>query len=100
MGRPRPPVADYYVFVSPAESYPVANVWPFSLRESMPEVTIPLGPKIPPVLLNLRACLDVVYDSGRYDRKLKYRKPPSPPLSRLDTEWADNLLSQQTRKAR
>ena len=100
MGRPRPPVSDYYVLVSRTEMYPEANVWPFSLRESIPEVTIPLGENIPPVLLDLKDCLDIVYDTGRYQRKLKYGKPPSPPLSRLDAEWAGTILAKSPRKAR
>lgn len=89
-----PPLApaDYYVLVSRATDYPVAKVWPFSVRDPLPPVPVPLNPPDPPVMLALRPCLDRAYDEARFGDEIDYDQPPTPPLREPDATWARELL--------
>lgn len=100
MGRPRPPVTDYYLLVSTAENYPSARVWPFSVQETIPRIPIPLRPGIPWGILDLRPCLDAVYDGGAFDRKVNYTATPTPPLRPVDADWASELLKKHPHKCK
>ncbi len=70
--------------------------WAFSVREPIPPIAIPLDADVSDVALNLRMCMDRVYDLGRYDDQLDYRKAPEFPLGKSDAKWARELLA--TRK--
>jgi hypothetical protein len=98
----RPPLQDpppspchYYILVCSVASFPQAGFWPFSVRDPLPLVPIPLDPDSEPVLLDLRSCLDRAYDGGRYDGEIDYRHPPNPPLDEPDATWARELLAAQ-----
>jgi hypothetical protein len=92
-GMPPGPSADYYVMVSRAEDRPRAHVWPFSVRNPLPVIPVPLNPADGDIGLALRDCLDVAYDSASYDRELDYTQPPNPPLDGPDATWARQLLA-------
>ncbi len=98
MGRPRPPVTDYYVILSVAPERPEASIWAFGLRDPLPVLPIPLRPPLDPVPLDLRACLDRVYADGGFDRKLRYDAPADPPLNSRDAEWASSLFAKPAKK--
>ncbi|HSQ54799.1 MAG TPA: DUF4058 family protein, partial [Gemmata sp.] len=92
LGEPDPPAADYYFLVSRASDYPTAEIWGFNVQETIPIFPVPLRPEHDSVPLDLRACLDEVYDKARYDKRIDYSLPPDPPLRRPDAEWAAELL--------
>lgn len=92
LGKPRPPAADYVVLVTRAAEHPAARVWAFTVREPIPVVPVPLDATTPAVPLDLRACLDRVYEEGKYWVKLDYARPPDPVLRKHDAEWAADLL--------
>jgi hypothetical protein len=92
MARPLPP-ADYYVIVSREPRRPVADVWPFTLRQPLPTIPIPLADGDPDVPLNLQDIFTAVYDRAGYDYSLDYRRDPEPPLSEEDMAWAGALLT-------
>jgi hypothetical protein len=96
LGDPAPPVSDYYVLVHRAWEDSRMGIWPISLRDPLPPVPIPLDPDVPEVVLDLRACIDHVYDFGRYAEQFDYSKPPNPPLREPDATWARELLAQHT----
>lgn len=104
-GGVRPPLGDsppdtpYYVMVCPAWEFPEVGLWPFSLRNPLPEIPVPLAADEPDVPLLLRGCVDRCYDGGRYALKLKYTEPPDPPLAEPDATWAKELLSHRTQPA-
>lgn len=98
MGRPRPPVSDYHVLVTRAGEYPRARVWTFGIREPFPTVPVPVNRTTAAVGLNLRPCLDRVYDEGRFVGKVDYDAPATPPLDRAGAEWAAELLAKQAKK--
>jgi hypothetical protein len=100
LGEPDPPDADYYFLVSRASDYPTAEVWGFNVQEPIPVFPVPLKPEDEPVPLDLRACLDVIYDTARYDKRIDYAKPPDPPLRKPDAEWAAELLKKTARKTK
>ncbi len=69
-----------------------AYLYPISLREPLPSISIPLRPGDKEVKLALQPLLDQAYENGRYDRSLDYSQPPDPPLEGDDAAWAAALL--------
>jgi hypothetical protein len=45
MGDPTPPRADYYILISRAAEFPKTRIWPFSVRDPLPDIPIPLKPE-------------------------------------------------------
>ncbi len=88
-----PPHCDYYALVCRARQMPAAGIWPFSVREPLPKIPIPLLPADGEVPLDLGLCLDRAIEESRFDLKLNYQQPPEPPLSQADTQWAKQLLA-------
>jgi hypothetical protein len=93
LGSPPPTPSDYYIMVSRPAEFPEAGFWPLSVRDRLPPVPVPLDPQVPEVVIDLRACMDFVYDSGRYSMQLNYAEDPNPPLSGPDAVWARELLA-------
>jgi hypothetical protein len=94
--RPGPPRSPYLLLVVPAWARQRAGAWPLPLREPLPELPIPLTPRDPLVRIPMRACVDRVYDGGRYPAKLDYTRPLDPPLAEADAAWARDLLARRT----
>lgn len=86
------PPAAYYVFISRAEQRPNCGVWPVRLQDRLPQVPVPLSAEDSPVLLDLQAALDEVYDAAGYRDMLNYHHGTEPPLSQEEAAWADALL--------
>lgn len=91
------PPPDYVVLVSrswmrvePTWGY---RVYPFTLRDWLPCIGVPLREEEPAVLLDLQQAFHRAYDGGPYRRgAVDYTKPPDPPLSGEDAAWAAALL--------
>jgi hypothetical protein len=47
------------------------------------------------VALDLSALLASVYERGRYARKLRYDRPPTPPLTAEQVGWAVELIQHE-----
>jgi hypothetical protein len=92
LGKPAPPKADYYAFVSRASDFPQTAIWPFSVRDTLPTVAIPLKPEDGFIMLPLKPAFDAAYDLGPYDTAVEYTRPPRIPLRGKDVQWAKNLL--------
>jgi hypothetical protein len=73
---------------------PTAYLYPISLRDSLPSISIPLRPGDQERKLNLQTLLDQAYENGRYGRTLDYRQPPDPPLDSDDAAWVEALIEQ------
>ena len=88
------PPGDYCVTVARAAEAPAAEVWPFSLRDPLPTVPVPLDGGHADLSLNLMAALHAVHDEYEYARWL-YDEPAeiNPPLSPEDAAWAENLAA-------
>jgi hypothetical protein len=92
MGMPDPPRADYYVLVCRAADFPKTAIWPFGVRDPLPEISVPLKPEDGYVMLSLQTCFDAAYDQGPYDKEVDYSRPPRIPLAGMDAMWAQDLL--------
>ena len=92
---PLPP-ADYLAMVCRAGERPHCDVWPISVRQSLPTLGIPLRKPDPPVPLAMGQALATAYQRARYDLRIDYTQLPLPPLSPADAEWAEALLRERT----
>jgi hypothetical protein len=86
------PAADYIVMACKAGERPRSSVWPVSVQQPLPTIPIPLLAPDPPVPLDLGRALRTAYERARYDLRVDYRMPPTPPLSAVDAAWAAMLL--------
>jgi len=95
-GEPMPmngvPDCDYRILVARRGRRPNVDVWPFDLRDPIPEIPIPLAGDDPDVWLELKPILNAVYDGGAYRYRL-YDHPPDPPLTDEDAAWATKLAT-------
>jgi hypothetical protein len=92
LGLPKPPSSDYYILVYRSAEPPQGGFWPLSVRDPLPPVPVPLDRGMPDTILNIRACMDCVYDESRFAEEIDYSQPPSPPLSQPEANWARELL--------
>ena len=86
---------DYVVVVSRAwRRAPMGHqLFPFTLRDMLPCIPIPLRDGKPEPPLDLQYVFQRAYDSGPYRRgAVDYLASPNPKLSDDDTAWADQLL--------
>jgi len=97
LGDPAPPITDFYVLVHRSTVPDRLGLWPFSVRDLLPTVPIPLDADIADVMIDLKACIDHVYNLGRYSDQLDYTLPPAPPLREPDATWARELLASKPR---
>jgi len=86
------PLGDYYTLVFRSDRRPDVDVWAWNVRAPLPSVSIPLKKPDDQIWLELRAVVNAVYDHGRFTRKVRYDRPPVPPLSPEDSAWAADLL--------
>ncbi|MBI4606750.1 MAG: DUF4058 family protein [Planctomycetes bacterium] len=88
-GRPR---SDYRVLVSRGWTRPRAKLYAFGLREPIPALPVPLqrGEEEPELRLN--AVLHGLYGRARFDLRIRYDRPPEPPLREEDAAWARGLV--------
>ncbi len=95
MGKPKPPRADYYVLVCQAVEFPRIGVWPFSVRDPLPDIPVPLDPEDGFIQLSLKSCFDLAYDQGSYRREVNYARPPRSGLQGQDAAWAAQIAKAQ-----
>ena len=57
---------------------------------------MPLDPDVAVIEIDLRSCLDHVYDHGLLREQLDYTQPPRLPLREPDATWARELLARAT----
>ena len=88
---PELPPSDDYILVSQWENRPRAGIWPFNLRDPIPDAQIPLSSPDAPVSVSLQEALNRVYDSGAFEHYL-YDAPPEPPLNAENAAWAARLI--------
>lgn len=92
-GRPMPVVgaevtSGYRILISPGWRRPHARLHAFSLRQPIPEITIPLQKGEDEPTLALNDVLHSLYNRARFDLRLDYTQPPVPPLTDEDAAWA------------
>jgi hypothetical protein len=86
--------SDYRIVVSRATHRPMADLYAFQLKESIPSFLLPLQPDDPELAVDLQAIVLGVYDRGSYQFRIDYHQPvPPPKLSEADQQWVDELLA-------
>jgi len=68
------------------------EVWPITLRDRLPRISVPLANKDPDVGLDLQEIMNRCYDAAGYEDEIDYRRNPKIPLSKADAKWAQALL--------
>jgi hypothetical protein len=86
------PSSDYRVLVSRAGDRPIADLYPFNMQDSMPQIPVPLQFGDLEPLLNLKELIEAIYDRSGYSHFIDYNLEPSPKLSSTDQAWLDQLL--------
>ena len=91
------PDTDYRILVANARrTEPIADLYAFGIRQSIPDFVLPLAQDAEGVAVNLNAVVGQVYTDGSYDLDIDYGpEPPEPPLSDADRAWLDALLREQ-----
>jgi hypothetical protein len=88
VGRPW----DYLVCLHRAGRRWEYEFWPFTVRDRLPTVHVPLAEGVPDCVLDLQSVFDRAYDSGPYRRRVNYQGEPRPALPSPEREWANALL--------
>lgn len=89
------PATEYLILVSSAADAPRAGVWPLTVRDTLPEIPVPLAGEDPPARLALQPCFNRAYDEARYEEEIDYDNPPVPTLTEPDATWARELLARR-----
>ena len=85
---------DYYVLVSRASERPRAELYTFTMRDSLPEFLLPLKEATESIAVDLQDIFREVCDQASYDLRINYTQlMPPPALSEADQEWVEGLLS-------
>ncbi|NET72673.1 MAG: DUF4058 family protein [Sphaerospermopsis sp. SIO1G2] len=92
------PDTDYRILVARSHRLPSAQLFPFSVREPIPNFTIPIQKSEPEIELNLQNIFLEIYEQAGFDLTLDYNIPPVPELSGENQEWMDLLLKEQGRR--
>ncbi len=88
--------ADYCAIVSRAGSWPKAIAYPWSLRQHMPSIPIPLASGDDDVPLDIQAAFTTAYDRAGYDYSINYSRAVEPQLSDTDAGWVAEILASHT----
>lgn len=96
-GEPLPltsPVArkDYSVLVARGWERPDALLIPFAVSDPAPDFPLPLSKGDPDLSVALGEAIHLVYELGRYWKRIKYSLPPTPSLRLESAAWAESLL--------
>jgi hypothetical protein len=83
IGRPQ---GDYFAIVSRGYRRPRADVFPWTLRQPLPTIAIPLKKGEPEVLLDLQAVFTTVCERADYQLSIDYDAGLGNALSQSDTE--------------
>ncbi|MGB0389096.1 MAG: DUF4058 family protein [Ardenticatenaceae bacterium] len=88
--------ADYRILISRCLQRPHGDLFPFDVRDPIPNFVLPLRrwpiDQQPEPVVQLGAVLHDLYDRARYDLRVDYTKEPTPRLSKEDAAWGDALL--------
>jgi len=88
--------SDYRILIRRGSRHLRGQLYPFSVRQTIPAFTLPLlpGDKEPQVELN--TILHDLYERASFDLRLDYTKSPVPPLADEDAEWAKSLITNRS----
>ncbi|MDY6939238.1 MAG: DUF4058 family protein [Cyanobacteriota bacterium] len=86
--------SDYRILVSRANLRPEAELYPFDLREPIPQFLLPLQLTDKEPVVNLSEILERVYESAALDLAIDYSIQPIPALSDRDFQWVRSSIGE------
>ncbi len=87
--------ADYYAFICRGERLPKIEVYPWTVRDRLPVIPVPLASGEPDVSLDLQEAFNRTYDRSGYDYSLDYRRAFEPPLEASLEEWVRSVVRKE-----
>lgn len=88
------PQGDYYAFVSRSDHRPYCDVYPWTVRDPLPPIPIPLLAPDADVEINLSDAFRVACQRGRYERLIRYEQAAPPPsFAGEDAEWVVRIAA-------
>ena len=89
---------DYHVCVHWFDRLEIFYVYPFTVRDVLPEIIVPLLPQDGAVLLDVQEVFQRCYDTGPYRRRVRYGEAETvPPLTEADAQWAAGLVREASK---
>jgi hypothetical protein len=85
------PPGDFYAFVSRTDRRRVCDVYAWRLQRRLPVIPVPLIPPYPDVQIDLSDVFAATFERGRYQRRLRYEKPPVAPIRRELADWVRKI---------
>ena len=86
-------LSDYYILVSIAQQRPQAQLYSFSIRETLPKFLMPLQEIDEAITVDMQTIFAGVCDRASYPSRIDYTQPiPAPALSSEDQTWTEDLL--------
>ncbi len=86
------PPSDYHILVSRSHDRPAADLYAFSVRDRIPNFSIPLRLGELEPTIDLQILVDQVYQRGRYNLAIDYSQPTQPRLNSEDEIWVSSLI--------
>ncbi|PSN16208.1 hypothetical protein C7293_03550 [filamentous cyanobacterium CCT1] len=84
--------SDYRLLVSRACDRPEAELYPFNLRDPMPQLPLPLQPSDEEPLIDLHQLLQDIYAAAALESVIDYSQQPTPALTEADFAWVQTLV--------
>lgn len=84
-------VSDYRVLVSRVEQRPIAELYPFNLRDRLPCFGLPLRSQDAAIAIDLNALMQRVYEAAALDLAIDYGQQPG--LSQEDLDWVQKRVA-------
>jgi hypothetical protein len=82
----------YRILVSRARQRPSGDLYLFSVRQPIPDFSLPLQPGDNEPVVELNRIIHDLYERAGYDLRINYRGAATPPLEGEDAVWADEML--------
>ena len=92
-------MGQYRILVSRGNRRPHAELFPFTIREPIPPIRIPLLRTEEEPEVDLGTLLRDLYDRAGYDLRIDYSRDPIPPLDPEDSRWIHELLAGSSLRA-
>jgi hypothetical protein len=90
------PNSPYTLLVCRQINAPYCRVWPAHFHTRVPVIPVPLLAPDPDLSLDLQPLLDSIYALGRYDQRIDYTLPLTPPLSNDEATWVQEQVKNRS----
>ncbi|MGH7194974.1 MAG: DUF4058 family protein, partial [Candidatus Saccharimonadales bacterium] len=82
------PRADYFALVARGDRRGECQVYPWTIRDRLPAISIPLKSGDPDAVVDLQDAFETAFERGGYGHQIDYTQLPSAPLGKVGLQWA------------